>query len=99
MLRPKQELTPSRPVYLPSRSLTEHPEQTMHAAPACPSVALPAGAILAHSHVDLQLHLYTVNCRHLASAGEAAHKGGAAAFSGSGRAAAADIMPAIGTLA
>lgn len=29
-----------------------------------------AGLLLVHSHVDLALHLFNVNCRHLASAGE-----------------------------
>ena len=29
----------------------------------------PAGALLVHSYTDLQLHLYSINCRHLVSTG------------------------------
>lgn len=38
------------------------------------------GAVLAHSHMDLALHLYSVNCRHIASAGASwgSMRGGAA---------------------
>ncbi len=32
-----------------------------------------AGLLLAHSHTDLALHLFNLNCRHLASAGEQLH--------------------------
>jgi WD40 repeat protein len=33
-----------------------------------PSTTLSPGLLLAHSHVDLALHLFNLNCRHLASA-------------------------------
>lgn len=37
--------------------------------PALVCIIPQLGALLVHSHVDLALHLYSVNCRHLASAG------------------------------
>ena len=40
-----------------------------HAEPCCTALCCAVGALLVHSHVDLALHLYSVNCRHLASAG------------------------------
>lgn len=39
------------------------------AAPALLALAPRPGLLLVHSSTDLALHLYTVNCRHLASAG------------------------------